>query len=218
MECQIKKEDNIKQGRASGNLYVVAAPSGTGKTTLVKALVNSLPDITVSISHTTRPKRPAEIQNIHYHFIDEAEFQRMIKNDEFLEYARVFNYFYGTSKQFVETTLASGLDVILEIDWQGCQQIQTLFPESISIFILPPSIEILHQRLRDRSQDRPNIIEQRIADVRKTLSHITEYDYIVMNDHFEKAVEELKVIVQAGRLLEKQQSRNFSHVLEALKQ
>src|SRR5262245_24777909 len=140
----------------TGNLFVIAAPSGAGKTSLVKALVDSMPNITVSISHTTRPKRPGELHGKNYYFVNNAEFQRMIDHNDFLEYATIFDNLYGTSKSSVEQTLKKGIDVILEIDWQGHQQIKRLFPHAISIFILPPSLKDLQSRLIKRNQDHPD--------------------------------------------------------------
>lgn len=199
-----------------GNLYVVAAPSGTGKTTLVHALIESIPGITVSISHTTRPRRPAEQHGINYYFVDDAEFKRMIDNGEFLEYATVFNNLYGTSRKWVEETLARGIDVILEIDWQGAGQIHRKFPDSTSIFILPPSRQALADRLLHRNQDKPEIIRQRLTDVREATSHVHDFDYVVMNDEFSHALHDLKIIVESGRLLQKRQTRIFSKLLEDL--
>lgn len=196
-----------------GNLYVVAAPSGTGKTTLVKALTDSVPGITVSISHTTRPKRPNEVDGVNYHFIDLATFDEHIQHHDFLEHAMIFGNGYGTSKRMVAETLASGVDVILEIDWQGHQQIKQLFPDSISIFIMPPSLADLKSRLEIRNQDKPDIIAIRLADAQETLSHIHEFDYIVLNDDFSHALADLSSIIYAGRLLEKRQSRKFAGLL-----
>ena len=196
-----------------GTLYVVAAPSGTGKTTLVQALMESLPDITVSISHTTRPQRPTEVHGINYYFIGENTFQLMIEHKDFLEYAKVFNHFYGTSRSWVEKKLAQGIDVVLEIDWQGCQQIQRLFPECISIFILPPSLTDLAERLRDRAQDNAEVIQQRLLDARETISRMNHFNYVVMNADFNTAVNDLKAIVQASRLLQKKQAINLDRLL-----
>jgi len=196
-----------------GTLYVVAAPSGTGKTTLVKALIESLPNITVSISHTTRPQRPGETDTVDYYFITEDEFQRMVKHKDFLEYATVFNRHYGTSRSWVEKTLACGIDVVLEIDWQGCQQIQRLFPECISIFILPPSLTDLAKRLRDRAQDSAEVIQHRLSDARETVSRIHNFNYVVMNANFDTAVNDLKAIVNANRLLQKKQPINLDKLL-----
>lgn len=182
------------------NLYVIAAPSGAGKTTLVKALVESVPNITVSISHTTRPKRPNEQHGLNYYFIPKDEFKKLIEQQDFLEYAVIFDHFYGTSKRWVEQTLAQGIDVILEIDWQGHQQIKKLFNEAISIFILPPSLTDLRDRLIKRNQDHPEIIEQRLKDTTTSVSHIHEFDFVVINDDFSQALTDLGSIVHAGRL------------------
>lgn len=201
---------------ATGNLYVVAAPSGTGKTSLVKALIESLPYITVSISHTTRPKRPAEAHGVNYYFIAETEFRDMIAKGEFLEYANVFDNLYGTSRKWVQETLARGLDVILEIDWQGAQQIQHIFPDCISIFILPPSLQVLADRLLHRNQDSSGVIQQRLADVREATSHISDFDYVIMNDDFDQALHDLKIIVEAGRLLQSRQTKQFAKLLDEL--
>jgi guanylate kinase len=190
----------------AGNLYIIAAPSGAGKTTLVSALIDALPKITVSISHTTRQKRPGEIDGVNYHFIAKKEFDEMIGHQDFFEYATIFDNYYGTSKKGVNETLKKGIDVILEIDWQGHQQIKKIFPHSISIFILPPSLEILHNRLIKRNQDAPEIIQKRLADARTTISHIHEFDYMVVNDDLVNALHDLKIIIEAGRLQEPRQS------------
>lgn len=199
-----------------GNLYTIAAPSGTGKTTLVKELISSLSNITVSISHTTRPKRPAEQHGVNYYFIDEKEFRQMISHGDFLEHATVFNNLYGTSKRWVEETLAKGQDVVLEIDWQGSQQIKKLFPHSIGIFILPPCLDTLSQRLTTRNQDNSDIIQQRLADAREAVSHVFDFDYIVLNDDFDAAVEDLKTIVKANRLSKTRQTAKHAKRIQAL--
>ncbi len=199
-----------------GNLFVIAAPSGTGKTTLVKALVDSMPGVTVSISHTTRLKRPQEQDGVNYYFIANDQFHEMIAHQDFLEYATVFNHLYGTSRTWVQQTLEKGLDVILEIDWQGCQQIKKLFPQCISIFILPPSLDDLSERLQLRNQDHPNIIKQRLADVKETISHIKEYEYVIVNAVFNQAVVELKTIIDATRLLQKKQVIKYETLLSDL--
>lgn len=199
-----------------GSLYVISAPSGTGKTTLVKTLVDSLSNITVSISHTTRLKRPAEIHGINYYFIAETEFKHMIQHDDFLEHANVFNSMYGTSRAWVESTLQRGIDVILEIDWQGAQQIQRLIPSCISIFILPPSLEALSQRLRQRNQDNEEIICKRLSDAQETISHVAEYDYVVLNDDFNLALNDLKTIILAGRLVQGRQIKRLAPLLTEL--
>ena len=146
----------------AGTLYIVSAPSGAGKTTLVGALLKNMPDIKASISHTTRPMRPGEKEGVNYHFVSEEMFLSLINKEAFLEHAQVFNHFYGTSKEWVEKTLSEGIDVILEIDWQGAEQIRDLIPESKSIFILPPSLEALEERLIKRGQDDPTVIKRRL--------------------------------------------------------
>lgn len=200
-----------------GNLFIIAAPSGTGKTTLVHALVQSMRDVMVSISHTTRVKRPNEEHGLNYYFIDRTEFERMITHGDFLEYATVFDQLYGTSKSWVEQTLAKGKDVILEIDWQGHQQIKHLFPHSISIFILPPSLEVLKDRLIKRNQDHPDIIKKRLADVQETISHIHEFDYVVINDDFTHALAELQTVIASGRLLQRRQTAKHARLINDLK-
>lgn len=199
-----------------GNLYVIAAPSGAGKTTLVEALIDSLPKITVSISHTTRPKRPNEMHGINYYFIDKSEFEHKIEHGDFLEYATVFDNYYGTSKSWVSETLAKGIDVILEIDWQGHQQIKELFPHATSIFILPPSMEDLRIRLVKRNQDNPDIITKRLADAKETVSHIHEFDYVVVNDDFVNALKDLQTIIESGRLAQLRQSAKFAQMIQDL--
>lgn len=185
---------------ARGNLFIFSAPSGAGKTTLVQTLTKSMRGITVSISHTTRSKRPAEQEGINYHFISKPVFEEMVRQEKFLEYANIFGHFYGTSRQWVEETLAQGLDVILEIDWQGCQHIQRLFQDCISVFIVPPSPEILAARLTGRGQEHPDVLAERLADACETFKHLNEYDYIVLNEDLEQAICDLKSIITTHRL------------------
>jgi len=199
-----------------GSLYVIAAPSGAGKTTLVKVLTESLPKVIVSISHTTRDRRPNEKNGEDYCFVSKDEFERLIEHGDFLEYATVFNQLYGTSKSTVEEKLVNGIDVILEIDWQGHQQIKQLMPECISIFILPPSLEILRDRLVKRDQDHADVIEHRLSDVRETVSHLPEFDYIVVNDDFTRALHDLKAIIESGRLTKQRQLPNQRQLINAL--
>lgn len=206
----------MKGKQTAGHLYVIAAPSGTGKTTLVKALVDSMPQITVSISHTTRPKRPGEVDGVNYYFVTKPEFASMIEHGDFLEHATIFEHFYGTSKSWVQATLSKGIDVILEIDWQGHQQIKRLFPESISIFILPPSLEDLRERLFKRNQDHPDIIKKRLADARGTVSHIPEFDYLIINDEFSHALHDLVCIVSACRLQQARQMAKYEKLIHKL--
>ena len=188
-----------------GGLFIVAAPSGGGKTSLVKALVRDLTSIEVSISHTTRPQRPGETQGLDYLFVNEAEFQQMIASHAFVEHAYVFEHYYGTSVAQINARLAAGIDVVLDIDWQGAQQIKHLFPEAVSVFIIPPSLTVLRQRLMNRQQDNANVIEARMQRACDELSHYPEFDYLIVNDAFDKAARELQAIVTAYRLRMKRQ-------------
>jgi len=199
-----------------GKLYIISAPSGAGKTSLVKQLVADLDDLTVSVSHTTRQMRPGEVHGQDYFFVSVAEFQAMQEKQAFLEHAQVFDNFYGTAQQTVEDNLNKGLDVILEIDWQGAEQIKKLLPESQSIFILPPSTEVLLQRLRNRGQDDEEIIARRMRDAVTEMSHYNEFDYLVVNDVFEQALTELKSIVIANRLTKQRQLHNLRPLLTSL--
>ena len=204
------------QTHGTGNLFVVAAPSGTGKTTLVHALIKVLPNVAISISHTTRPKRSSEINHVHYHFVDDDTFQSMVNQQDFLEHATIFGCHYCTSKSWVQQTLSKGKDVILEIDWQGQQQIKRLIPETISIFILPPSRQDLQARLSRRNQDHPEMLQKRLADAREATKHLHEFDYIVVNDYFEQAVTDLTHIVATSRLSEKNQSIKLTLLINEL--
>jgi guanylate kinase len=181
-----------------GRLFVFAAPSGAGKTSLVRALMDKEPSLRFSISYTTRPKRPAEIHGHDYFFVTREEFHRMAAGGEFLEHAQVFDNWYATSRRQVEAALVRGEDIILEIDWQGAQQVRTAMPEALTIFILPPSRASLQDRLRQRSTDSDEVIARRLRDAVADMSHWQEFDYVVINEQFEKAVEELRAIV-AGR-------------------
>ena len=185
---------------AKGNLYIISAPSGAGKTSLIKKLLPAMDKITVSVSHSTRPQRPGEIDGIDYFFTSVEKFQEIIAHSGFLEYARVFDNFYGTAQSSVEENLNKGIDVILEIDWQGAQQIRHQLPNTITIFILPPSTDILRQRLQERGQDNEAIIDRRMQDAAKEMSHYAEYDYLVINDDFNTALNALKSIILANRL------------------
>jgi len=186
-------------GNLPGTLLIVAAPSGAGKTSLVRALSESLVGVVVSVSHTTRPRRPREQEGVHYHFVDDARFQDMVDAGEFLEYAQVFDRRYGTARASVQHKLAQGLDVILEIDWQGARQVRQNLPHCLSIFILPPSRQALEQRLRARAQDSEETITGRMRAAVQEMRHYDEFDYLVVNDDFNQAVETLKVIVLASR-------------------
>ncbi len=192
-----------------GTLFTVSAPSGAGKTSLVKALIEGMDAIQVSVSHTTRARRPGEIDGVNYHFVDVATFEQMLAEDAFLEHARVFDNFYGTSRAWVEDTLARGIDVILEIDWQGASQVHRLMPGTVGIFILPPSRETLVERLNARGQDEPQVIARRLAEATLEMSHYREAEFLVINDHFATALDELRAIVTSTRLaLPKQQHRH----------
>ena len=186
-------------GNLPGTLLIVAAPSGAGKTSLVRALSESLVGVVVSVSHTTRPRRPREQEGVHYHFVDDARFQDMVDAGEFLEYAQVFDRRYGTARASVQHKLAQGLDVILEIDWQGARQVRQNLPHCLSIFILPPSRQALEQRLRARAQDSEETITGRMRAAVQEMRHYDEFDYLVVNDDFDQALATLKVIVLAGR-------------------
>jgi guanylate kinase len=181
-----------------GRLIVIAAPSGAGKTSLVKALLASEPSLRLSVSHTTRKRRPTEAEGREYHFVSVPEFRRLKDSGEFLEHARVFDNFYGTSRAFVEQQLAAGHDVVLEIDWQGAQQVRRAMPQCVSVFILPPSRQALAERLARRATDTAEVIARRLADAAGDMSHYREFDYVVVNDDFTRAVADLKRII-AGR-------------------
>ncbi len=199
-----------------GKLYIISAPSGAGKTSLVKQLVADLDGLTVSISHTTRQMRPGEAHGQDYYFVSVEDFQIMQGKQAFLEHAQVFDNFYGTAQQTVEENLNRGLDVILEIDWQGAEQIKKLLPDSLSIFILPPSTEVLLQRLRNRGQDDEQIIARRMRDAVTEIRHHDEFDYLVVNDDFALALTELKSIIIANRLTRQRQLDNLRPLLASL--
>lgn len=199
-----------------GTLYMVSAPSGAGKTSLIRALVGTDPEFTVSVSYTTRPPRHGEEDGNDYHFIDVETFRAMINAGEFLEHAQVFDHYYGTSRKAVAAQLGQGRDVILEIDWQGARQVRAVVPGAIGIFILPPSRSALRQRLQGRKQDDEAIIERRMRDAVSELSHYPEYDFIVINNDFGQALEELRAILRAQRLRMAAQSMRHSELLNAL--
>ena len=178
-----------------GHLFLVTAPSGAGKTSLVRALLQDHPNISFSISYTTRPRRPKEEHGHDYFFVDKAEFQRMVGAGEFLEHAQVFDNYYGTARKVVEDLMAKGRDVLLEIDWQGAAQVRKLMPEAISVFILPPSRGELERRLRSRGTDSDEVIARRLKDAVGDMSHWSEFDYAVVNDDFQKAQGELSAII-----------------------
>ena len=199
-----------------GTLFTVSAPSGAGKTSLVKALVESSSNIQVSISHTTRAVRPGEQNGVNYHFVSQTEFMEMLGRAEFLEHAQVFTNFYGTSKAWVEESLRSGVDVILEIDWQGAQQVRRLIPGAVSVFILPPSRETLRSRLTGRGQDSEAVIATRMAEAKNEISHYVECQYLIVNEDFVVALAEFKAIVQAERLRLDRQAEKHQALLRSL--
>ncbi|ATA25881.1 guanylate kinase [Brenneria goodwinii] len=204
---------------AQGTLYIVSAPSGAGKSSLIQALLKTQPlyDTQVSISHTTRAKRPGESHGEHYFFVSTDEFKRMIQENEFLEYAEVFGNYYGTSRTAIEQVLATGVDVFLDIDWQGAQQIRTQMPLARSIFILPPSKEELERRLRGRGQDNEDVIARRMAQAVAEMTHYAEYDYLIVNDDFDLALLDLKTIIRAERLrLSRQKVRHDALITKLL--
>jgi guanylate kinase len=203
-------------GNYSGNLYIVAAPSGGGKTSLVRKLVDTLEDIGVSISHTTRAMRPGEKHGADYFFVDDDEFIGMANNNAFIEHARVFNHLYGTSAAQITKRLEQGIDVVLDIDWQGAEQIRRSFPNAISVFIIPPSLEALKLRLMNRRQDKDEVIGERMKKAQDELSHYPEFDYLIVNDDFEHAAAELKAIVIANRLRMDRQINKQSKLLSFL--
>ncbi|MFZ2289352.1 MAG: guanylate kinase [Halopseudomonas yangmingensis] len=199
-----------------GTLYIVSAPSGAGKTSLVKALIEQVDEVRVSVSHTTRPMRPGEVDGVNYHFVDHAQFRQMIDQQAFLEHAEVFGNYYGTARSSVEQSLAKGHDTILEIDWQGAQQVRRVLPQARSIFILPPSREALRERLNNRGQDSNGVIEQRMAQATDEMSHYHEYDFVVINDEFSIALQDLKAIVRSGHLASQRQQAQLQQLLDAL--
>ena len=197
------------RSEASGSVFIVSAPSGAGKTSLVRALLEADPLVKLSISYTTRAPRPGEVEGQHYHFVDLNTFMVMLNRGDFLESAEVYGNHYGTSQRWIETQLAHGLDILLEIDWQGAMQVRKLMPQAISIFILPPSIAALKGRLTSRAQDADEVIARRVAAAREDMSHVGEFDYVIINDDFAIAAAELQAVVKASRLqLAKQMARH----------
>jgi len=200
----------------SGSLYIVAAPSGAGKSTLVNALLNRERGIKLSISYTSRGPRPGEQDGVHYHFVSSATFMEMVDRGEFFEYAIVHGDLKGTARSAVEQQLAQGVDVLLEIDYQGARLVRHLMPEAISIFILPPSREELERRLRSRAQDSEAVIKRRLNGSRAEIGHAHEFDYIIVNDDFERALEDLSTIVHASRLRQRVQSEHLKTLVDRL--
>jgi guanylate kinase len=199
-----------------GTLFTVSAPSGAGKTRLVRELVQRMPDLVLSVSHTTRPQRPGEVDGVDYHFVDNAEFERLVGQGVFLEHARVFGNYYGTAQATVEVAMRAGKNVLLEIDWQGAAQVRRQIPATVSIFILPPSREELERRLRGRGQDSEEVIARRMAAARDETSHYAEADYIVVNDDFEQAVQDTMAIINSQHLREVRQAPELTDLIRSL--
>ena len=199
-----------------GTLYIVAAPSGAGKSSIVNAVLARDPNISLSISFTSRQPRPGERHAEHYHFVSAQEFEGMVEAGDFFEHARVHGDWKGTARQSVEPQLASGRDVLLEIDWQGARQVRAKVPGAVSVFILPPSRQALETRMRTRGQDSEDVISQRLAAAREEMSHYGEFDYVIVNEHFDTAVDEMCAIFVASRLRRDPQVARHSRLITAL--
>ncbi|WJD70210.1 guanylate kinase [Pseudomonas asiatica] len=201
---------------SSGTLYIVSAPSGAGKTSLVTALIKADKRVSVSVSHTTRAMRPGEQHGVNYHFVSHDDFKGLIAKGDFLEHAEVFGNFYGTSRSALQEVLDQGNDLILEIDWQGAQQVRKLMPEALSVFILPPSQQALRERLDGRGQDSEEIIAGRMKEAVSEMVHYDEYDYVIINDDFEVALEDLKAVFRSNRLVLKKQQQCHAALLKQM--
>lgn len=199
-----------------GNLFVISAASGAGKTSLIKALLEKDTHLKLSISHTTRKPRPREVDGVDYHFVDEAAFLQILGEAQFLESAEVHGARYGTSQATVEGPLKAGFDVILEIDWQGAAQVRSLYPQAISIFVLPPSIEALAQRLNNRAQDSSETIVRRVAAARTEMAHVSEFDYVTINDDFNDALQDISAIIRTQRLAISVQLQRHASLIQTL--
>ncbi|EKE23217.1 MAG: hypothetical protein ACD_6C00562G0009 [uncultured bacterium] len=200
----------------SGLLFVVSAASGTGKTSLVKALLERVNNLHVSVSHTTRGQRPGELDGVHYHFSNKEDFLNLVNEGGFIEYAEVFGNYYGTAQATVKEQLAKGHDVLLEIDWQGAQQVRRLFPESKQIFILPPSQFDLRERLSNRGTDAVDVIEHRLSCAVEDMQQYSNFDYIIINDDFNKALHDLEAVIIANRLTLSQQANRHEKLIQQL--
>lgn len=199
-----------------GNVFIITAASGAGKTSLVKALLAQDSHIKLSVSHTTRAPRPGEEDGVHYHFVSDAQFMAQLDTGDFLESALVHGARYGTSQSALDRMLNAGDDVILEIDWQGAAQVRAIYPQAVSIFILPPSIETLAQRLNNRGQDSAEVIAKRLAAAREEMRHVVEFDYVTINDHFDTALEDLAAIVRTQRLTMPAQLARYQQLVQQL--
>ena len=201
----------------SGNLFIVTAPSGAGKTSLVKALLEHDKQIKLSVSYTTRPPRPGETDGKDYHFVTEQKFLEMLERGDFLESALVYGNRYGTSQPWIESAMRAGTDILLEIDWQGAEQVRKIFPRAIGIFILPPSLEALLERLKGRGQDSGEVIARRLAAAREDIGHVEQFDYVIINDVFETALQDLIAVIRAQRLRAEQQLGAHAEMIGNLK-
>ncbi|HLV77008.1 MAG TPA: guanylate kinase [Marinobacter sp.] len=199
-----------------GTLFVISAPSGAGKTSLVSEMLRQDPKLRVSVSHTTRPMRNGEQEGVNYHFVARDEFEAMILRGDFLEHADVFGNYYGTSQVWVREALATGQDVILEIDWQGAEQVRRLIPECVSVFIVPPSARVLRERLVGRGTDAPEVVERRLAEAKEECRHAVGFDYLVVNDVFDQALADLLAIVRSQRLRIGAQRQRYADLLAGL--
>ncbi len=199
---------------SSGNLFVVVAPSGAGKTSLVDALLKAEPNVRLSMSYTTRPPREGEKDGVDYFFVGREKFERMIAAGEFLEHANVYGNYYGTSRAWIDRELGGDHDVLLEIDWQGAQQIRRIFPHMVGIFILPPSLGELRKRLKSRGKDSPETIEKRMASARDEISHVLEFEYIIVNENFEAALADLVAVVRAARVSRAHQTARLGRLID----
>ncbi len=201
---------------ATGQLFIVAAPSGGGKTSLVQSLVQALPQLKVSVSHTTRDQRPGEVEGEHYFFVSEAKFMQMKEAGEFVEHANVYGHRYGTSQVLLENSLKQGMDVVLDIDWQGAKQLCERFTNAVSIFILPPALETLGQRLKERARDVGEVIRERMEKAQDEIQHFAEFEYLIINEVFSTALKDLKSIVMASRLKTSIQTARHHDLLSLL--
>ncbi len=206
----------MQEGTAHGNLFVFAAPSGAGKSSLVAEIIQSMEHIALSVSHTTRPMRSSDQCGREYHFVTQAEFDQLISDEVFLEHAKVYDHSYGTSQVWVQEQLSVGIDVILEIDWQGARSIKQLYPQAILIFILPPSVSTLQSRLEGRGQDSAEVVSKRMAVAHNEMSHYKEFDYLIVNDDFAEAKSNLIAIIRAERLAMVRQSTRYAKLLAHL--
>lgn len=206
----------MSKNAVQGSLFIITAASGAGKTSLVQSLIAQDAQVKLSVSHTTRQPRPGEENGVHYHFVDETQFLGILNAGGFLESADVHGAKYGTSQVAVDSALQAGYDVILEIDWQGAAQVRAIYPQAISIFILPPSVKSLEQRLNNRGQDSIEVIHKRVAAAREEMSHVVEFDYVTINDEFNVALQDLMAIIRASRLKSPSQLKRYANLIQTL--